>query len=136
MLGGSPMSPQAATNLEPRPPEVVVDEVGAEVRFNRVPQWRIEWTQIQQVAVEVIDYGGGDAEGFWALAGGPVPFGVPVEVVAGSEAFNIRLFALPGFDVAAYHRAREAEAARTGGFFVCWRAPDAELGAAADRGNL
>ncbi len=130
LLGGSPLSPQPTAALESRPPEVVVDEVGAEVRFNRVPQWRIEWSQVTQVAVDVIDYGGGDAEGFWDLAGGPVPFGVPVEIVAGSDAFNARLFALRGFDMAAYQQAREAEAAGKAGYFVCWRAPEAEASAA------
>lgn len=126
LLGGSPLSPHHQAGLEPRPPEVVVDDVGAEIRFNRVPQWRIEWAQVERVTVDVIDYGGGHAEGFWVVEGGPVPFGVPVEIVAGSEVFNARLFALPGFDMAAYHRAREAEAIGVGGSFVCWRAPDAD----------
>ncbi len=84
--------------------------------------------------MDVIDYGGGHAEGFWDLVGGPVPLGVPVEIVAGSDAFNARLFALPGFDTAAYQQAREAEAAGSSGYFVCWQAPDAEPGATADRG--
>jgi hypothetical protein len=125
LIGGSPQ-PQPTGGLEPRPPEVVVDEAGAEVRFNRVPQGWIEWSQVRQVAVDVIDYGGGHAEGFWDLAGAPVPFGVPVEIVAGSEAFNARLFGLPGFDMTAYQRAREAEAAGGAGYFVCWRAQDSE----------
>jgi hypothetical protein len=72
--------------------------------------------------VDVIEYGGGYAECFWELAGGEVPFGVPVEIVIGSEAFNAGLFALPGFDMAAYRQAREAEAAGKAGHFVCWRA--------------
>jgi hypothetical protein len=126
LLGGSPQSPQPTAALEPRPPEVVTDEGGAEVRFNRVPQWRIEWSQVKEVAVDVIDYGGGHAEGFWDLAGGPVPFEVPVEIVAGSDAFNTRLYALPGFDMAEYQQAREAEAAGRAGYFVCWRAPEAQ----------
>lgn len=135
LLGGSPQPPHMTAELEPRPPEVVLDDSGAEVRFNRVPQWRIEWSQVRQVAVDVIDYGGGHAEGFWELTGGEVPFGVPVEIVAGSEPFNARLFALPGFAMAVYRQAREAEAAGIAGFFVCWRAQDAETHYRSNRHN-
>lgn len=105
-----------------RPPEVVVDAFGAEVRFNAIPQWRIEWTQVRKVVVDVVDYGGGHAEGFWGLSGEGVEFGVPVEIVMGSEAFNARLFAFPGFDLDAFRRSRDAETAGIPGHFVCWRA--------------
>jgi hypothetical protein len=114
--------PRNEPELPQYPPEVVVDSFGAEVRFNAIPQCRIEWTQVRKVVVDVVNHGGGHAEGFWGLSGEGVEFGAPVEIVMGSDAFNARLFALPGFDMDAYRRSREAEAAGTAGHFVCWRA--------------
>ena len=76
---------------EPRPPEVVVDEATAEVRFNGVPQWRIEWSGVREVAVEVtVVEELGYSEAFWQLAGEGVDFGCPVELVAGADEFNAR----------------------------------------------
>jgi hypothetical protein len=130
MFGGSPSPP------EPRPPEVLVDAATAEVRFNGVPQWRIEWAAIREVAVEVsVVEEVGYSEAFWQLTGGGVDFGCPVELVAGADEFNARVFALPGFDHEAYRQAREAEAAGRPGRFVCWQAAEAEPGAAADGGR-
>ncbi|HMC67169.1 MAG TPA: hypothetical protein VKI65_19695 [Gemmataceae bacterium] len=106
---------------ESRPPEVVVDASGAEVRFKGIRYWRMEWVQVREVAVDVIDYGDGSAEGFWHLSGDGTELDVPVEIVMGSDEFNALMFALPGFDMAAYRRAREAEAAAKAGYFVCWR---------------
>ena len=113
--------PDPPLPAEARPPEVVVDSSGAEVRFFGVPQWRIKWAQIREVAVHVIDYGGGHAEGFWELTGEGVELAAPVKMVPGSDAFNARLFALPRFDRHSYRRAREAEARAEPGWFVCWR---------------
>jgi hypothetical protein len=117
----------------PRPPEVAVDDTTAEVRFNNVPQWRIEWSAVREVAVEVtVVEDVGYSEAFWQLAGEGVDFGCPVELVTGADEFNARVFALPGFDHEAYHRSRDAEATGRPGRFVCWQAADAEPGAAHD----
>src|SRR5262245_35337063 len=105
------------------PPTAVVDERGAEVRFFDQPPWRIEWSALREVAVDVVvDPTGPYSEGFWTLKGRSEKegFQVPVEIVAGSQALNARLFSLPGFDMDAYRRAREAEANSTPGYFVCW----------------
>jgi hypothetical protein len=116
-------------------PAVVADRAGAEVRFSDREPWRIEWAALAEVGVNVVVSPEGDySEGFWALKG-PTPadgFEVPVELVAGSDAFNAQLFDLPGFDPTAYVRARKAEARGEPGYFVCWRRASAEPGAAAD----
>lgn len=94
------------------------------MRFSDRDPWRIEWTSLAEVGVHVIvnpedNY----SEAFWRLSGRTEGegFEVPVEMVAGSEAFNDRLFDLPGFDLAFYVRARKAEAGAEPGYFVCWR---------------
>jgi hypothetical protein len=94
-------------------PAVVVDRAGAEVRFSDRRAWRIEWAALTEVGVHVVvspddNY----SEAFWKLSGRTESevFEVPVEIVAGSETFNDRLFDLPGFDPAVYVRARRAEA--------------------------
>ena len=61
------------------------------------------------------------SEAFWRLAGEGVEFIAPVEVIVNANQLNDRLFMLPGFDVAMYHRAREAEAQGRLAEFVCWR---------------
>jgi len=91
------------------------------VRFNGIRFDRIEWAHLAQVAVDVIDYGDGDAEAFWKLSGEDAELDVPVETVMGSAAFNARLFALPGFDTDAHNRSRKAGSACAPGLFVCWR---------------
>src|SRR5262249_46865611 len=103
------------------PPEVVVNDTGAEVLFNGIPKWRIEWSQVREVAIDIVTDGDRYFEAFWGLSGEGVNFGCPVELVAGHDAFNARLFALPGFDVEAYRQAREAEAAGRPGHFLCWQ---------------
>jgi hypothetical protein len=111
------------------PPTVVIDHAGAEVRFSDREAWRIEWGALIEVGVNVVVSPEGDySEGFWAL-NGPTPadgFEAPVEVVAGSDAFNDRLFDLPGFDAAAYVRARKAEVRGEPGYFLCWRPASAK----------
>lgn len=93
------------------------------MRFNGVPQWRIEWSQVRQVAVEItVAETLGYAEAFWRLTGEGVDFGCPVALVMGAEAFQARVFAFPGFDYAAYRQAREAEVASQRGRFICWQA--------------
>jgi len=65
---------------EPRPPEVAVDSSGAEVRFDSVPQWRIEWQQLREVAIEVtVVPDVGYAEAFWQLSGDGVDLYAPGE---------------------------------------------------------
>jgi hypothetical protein len=107
----------------PSPPEVVLDGTGAEVRFDGIPQWRIEWSQVCEVAIDVCVWEDhGFSEAYWKLTGEGVEFGCPVELIAGHDAFNARVFALPGFDHEAYRQAREAEAAGRPEHFVCWQA--------------
>jgi hypothetical protein len=104
-------------------PTVVIDDVGAEVRIENQEAWRIEWRALVEVGVNVVVIPEANySEGFWALSG-PSPadgFEVLVEIVAGSDAFNDRLFDLPGFDSAAYVRARKAEGRGEPGYFLCW----------------
>jgi len=105
-------------------PTVVFDCAGAEVRFSDRDPWRIEWTAVAEVGVHVVvSLEGNYSEAFWRLSGDAEGegFEVPVEMVAGSEAFNNRLFDLPDFDPAPYVRARKAEARAESGYFVCWR---------------
>jgi hypothetical protein len=104
------------------PPAVALIDGGAEVRFYDVPQWRIQWHQVQEIAVQVTvirecDY----AEAFWDLTGEGLRFGCPVELVMGSDAFNAAVFAFQGFDHEVYREAREAEAAMREGRFICWQ---------------
>ena len=106
-----------------KPPAVVLTDGGAEVHFDGVRQWGIAWSQVREIAVEVLVVAdAGYSEAFWKLTGPGVEFGAPVEVVVGADEFNERLFAFPGFDHAAYQRAREAEEKAKPGLYVCWRA--------------
>ena len=119
-------------------PTAVVDRAGAEVRFADQELWRIEWAALVEVGVDVVVSQDGDySEGFWALKGATPAegFEAPVELVAGSDAFNARLFDLPGFDPTAYVRARKAEARAEPGYFVCWRRASTEPGGAPGTGR-
>jgi hypothetical protein len=104
------------------PPALVLDPQGVTAWLGGEPHSRILWSQVESAALEVItapalDY----SEAFWRLAGDGVEFVAPVEIIVNAEQLNQRLFSLPGFDVAAYRRAREAEAQGRAGEFVCWR---------------
>ena len=80
------------------------------------------WTALEQVAIRIEPT---LSEAWWELSGGEYQFSAPVEVVYNSRALNERLFALPGFDRAAYDAARYAEAAGEEKEFICWRKPQA-----------
>jgi len=83
---------------------------------------RILWSQITSVEAGIVTAANlGYAETFWRLAGEGVEFIAPVEVIVNADQLNERLFTLPGFDVEAYRRAREAEARGESGEFICWR---------------
>ena len=106
-----------------KPPSVELSDGGAEVQFDGVRQWGIDWPQVCEIAIEVhVVADVGYSEAFWKLTGPGVEFGAPVELVAGADEFNMRLFAFHGFDQETYKRAREAEAKAEAGLFVCWRA--------------
>jgi hypothetical protein len=106
-----------------KPPSVVLIDGGAEVQFDGVRQLGVDWSQVREIAIEVVIVATeGYSEAFWKLSGPGVEFGAPVELVVGADEFNARLFAFPGFDHVAYQRAREAEAKAQAGLFVCWRA--------------
>jgi hypothetical protein len=104
------------------PPALAVDAEAVTVWFEGVVKYQIRWDQIEQVSLSVVvapeaDY----SEAFWSLTGDGVHFGAPVEVIMNAEDLNQRLFALPGFDMGAYRRAREAESNGQPGDFICWR---------------
>ena len=104
-----------------KPPSVVLNDRGAEVQFDGVRQWALDWPNVREIAIEVfvvakVAY----SEAFWKITGPGVDFGAPVELVVGADEFNARLFAFPGFDREAYQRARQAEAKAEPGLFVCW----------------
>jgi hypothetical protein len=106
-----------------RPPSVVLNDGGAEVQFDGARQWGVDWSQVREIAIEVLVVANVDySEAFWKLTGPSVEFVAPVELVVGADELNARLFAFPGFDHVAYQRAREAEAKAEAGLFVCWRA--------------
>jgi hypothetical protein len=106
-----------------KPPSVVLNRGGAEVQFDGVRQWGLDWSSVHEIAIEVTVVADlGYSEAFWKITGPGVDFGAPVELVVGADEFNARLFQFPGFDRAAYERARQAEAKAEPGFFVCWRA--------------
>lgn len=105
-----------------QPPTVRCDAQGVVMLFDGVPQWSIRWSQIQKAAIEVVAIPDADwAEGSWILTGDDVSFYSPTEIVVGSEDLNARLFSLPGFDLAEFQRAKDAEANRQDGFFMCWQ---------------
>ena len=104
------------------PPTVVIDDLGAEVRYVDLDHPRIEWWQVREIAVDVVtapelEY----AEAFWSITGEGINWGAPVDIVVGADALRSRLFAFPGFDVSMYEQARQSEAAARAGTFVCWR---------------
>ena len=104
------------------PPALVLDSQGVTAWLGGEPHFRILWSQVESVAVEVITASSMNySEAFWRLAGDGVEFAAPVEVIVNAEQLNQRLFSLPGFDTAAYRRAREAEAQGRPGEFICWR---------------
>jgi len=106
-----------------KPPSVVLNDDGAEVQFDGIRQWRLDWSNVREIAIEVsVVADVGYSEAFWKITGPGVDFGSPVELVVGAEEFNARLFAFPGFDRAMYERARHAETKAEPGVFVCWRA--------------
>ena len=106
-----------------KPPSIVLNDRGAEVQFDGVRQWSLEWPNVREIAIEVHVFADvGYSEAFWRITGPGVEFGAPVELVVGADEFNSRLFSFPGFDHEAYGRAREAEAIAKPGLFVCWRA--------------
>ena len=57
------------------------------------------------VVVVVADLG--YSEAFWKISGPGLDIEAPVELVAGADEFNARLFTFRGFDAKAYQAARE-----------------------------
>jgi len=103
------------------PPAVLVDDDGVSVWFGGAIHEQIRWSQVERVSVGVVAAPGAEySEAFWFLEGDGVSLGAPVDLVMNAEFLNRRLFALPGFDQAAYEAARRAEAAYEPGDFVCW----------------
>ncbi len=93
------------------PPAIVLDSAGVTAWLEGEPRFRVSWSQVESVSIEVmvnsdLNY----SEAFWRLAGDGAEFAAPVEVIVNAEQLNQRLFALPGFDMVEYGRAREAEA--------------------------
>ncbi len=106
-----------------KPPSIVLNEGGAEVQFDGIRKWSLDWSNVREIAVEVsVVADVGYSEAFWRITGPGVDFVAPVELVVGTKEFNARLFEFPGFDCATYERARQAEANAERGVFVCWRA--------------
>jgi hypothetical protein len=105
-----------------KPPSVVLNNGGAEVQFDGIRQWGLDWSNVREIAIEVwVVADMGYSEAFWKITGPGVDFGAPVELVVGADELNARLFQFPGFDRAVYQRARDAEVKAEPGVFVCWR---------------
>ena len=105
-----------------KPPTVVTDSAGADCQLDGVTQGRVSWSQVREVAVEVVVSANFVySEALWQLSGEGDDFVVPVELIVGADEFNVALFALPGFDHEAYRLARVAEAASCKARFVCWK---------------
>ena len=105
-----------------KPPEVVVDGQGAKVQFAVVVQWRIDWSEVHEIAVEVLvnadlEY----SEAYWKLSGGTGEFWSPLDVIMGADVLTDRLFEFPGFDIEGFQKAWGAEGDGKPGVFVCWR---------------
>ena len=105
-----------------KPPEVVVDGQGAKVQFAGVVQWRIDWSEVHEIAVEVLvnadlEY----SEAFWKLSGGTGEFWSPVDLIMGADVFTDWLFEFFGFDIEEFQQARGAEGDGKPEVFVCWR---------------
>ena len=104
------------------PPALVLDAEGVTEWLSGQAHSRILWSQIEAVEVGVVlAPGTGYSEAFWRLAGDGIEFFVPVELMVNADQLRAKLFALTGFDVEAYQKGREAEAAGQPGEFVCWR---------------
>jgi hypothetical protein len=100
----------------------VLDAEGVTAWLSGEAHSRILWSQITSVEVGIVTAPNlGYAEAFWRLAGEGVEFVAPVELIVNADHLNERLFTLPGFDMEAYRRAREAEARGESGEFICWR---------------
>jgi len=100
---------------------VLVDDEGVSVWLGGAIHERIRWADVDRVSIDIVTAPqAGYSEAFWFLDGSGVRLGAPVELVMNAEFLNRRLFALPGFDQAAYEAARRAEAAFETGDFVCW----------------
>jgi hypothetical protein len=117
----------AADLANPVIPAFVLTDGGAEFRVGDTRRAAIEWEQVRRIAVEVVtdneDYF--YAEAFWQLTGPGVEFRAPVGLARRAEQFESRLLNIPGFDMAAYRRCREAAAARVEPVeLVCWSAED------------
>lgn len=121
----SPSSKSRVTDEHLNEPlTVVVDDYGIGVRLRGVLEHCIRWCDIRTIEIEVIDYGG-EAEAFWVIDGAhrtpdAPAFFAPVEVVAGGDELTKKLRSRPGFDDAAFQRARAAEERAEAGTFVCW----------------
>jgi hypothetical protein len=106
-----------------RPPSIVLNPRGAEVQFDGVRRWGFDWSNVREIAIEVFVVADvGYSEAFWKISGPGFDFAAPVELIAGADEFNARLFAFPDFDRDTYRAAREAVAKAEPGQFVCWRA--------------
>jgi hypothetical protein len=106
-------------NPEGRPSVSVTDEhVEAWLGFE--PRFTFPWPALEEVTVRIEPTLG---EAWWELRGGQHSFSAPLEIVYNAESLNQRLFALPGFDRAAYDAARLAETTGEEREFLCWRKP-------------
>jgi hypothetical protein len=104
------------------PPAIVLDAEGVTEWLGGRAHSRILWSQLESVEIGVaLAPDVGYSEAFWRLAGGGVEFIAPVELIVNADQLRTKLFALPGFDMGAYRRGREAEAVGQPGEFICWR---------------
>ena len=97
---------------------VTAEHVQAWLGFE--PRFTFPWSALEEVSVRIEPC---LSEAWWELRGGEHHFSAPVEIVFNSRALNERLFALPGFDRAAYDAARRAEETGEEKEFICWRKP-------------
>ncbi len=103
-------------------PSLSVDDERVEAWLGFEPAFSFPWLALEEVVVRIEPC---LSEAWWDLKGGGYTFSAPVEIVYNADALNQRLFALPGFDRAAYDAARRAEAAGEEREFLCWRKPKA-----------
>jgi hypothetical protein len=101
---------------------VVADDEAITIWYCGKPWSAIPWDQVETVSVDVDPFVSGPrpCEAFWMISGRNRLLRVYMRQ-AGVDELNRRLAALPGFDHAALRRALEAEAACSGGDFLCWR---------------
>ena len=102
------------------PPTVVLDDDGVTAWLTGKPAFHIRWEQVERVSIIVTVYDSDWAEAFWSLTGAGQEFGAPVDMVVNADQLKNRLFALPGFDMAAYERARKSESDALECEVVCW----------------